>query len=104
MGACAQNAASPQGPSAVGKYSIQSISSVAIGIVEQAWMEVRKVPYISENRDKRHLAEIMVLEERGHHSGTNDDEENIVGTAMGVRSSPPPLPHPIPTCKPSNAS
>ena len=42
-------------------YSMQSLASSALSLTEAAWSEVRKVPYVSENQDKRQVHECLDL-------------------------------------------
>eukprot|EP01052_Picozoa_sp_SAG31_P033117 SAG31_NODE_3704_length_3973_cov_2.604285_1_plen_397_part_00 len=62
-------------------YSLGALAATALSLSDIAWAEVRKVPYVSESRDKRHLADLMVMQERGMDSS---EKQRLAGTAMGV--------------------
>ena len=62
-------------------YSIGSMARQVANLSEIAWSEVRKVPYTSENRDKKQLADLMLQQDRGQ--GT-EELEKLVGAQLGV--------------------
>ena len=59
-------------------YSVVSAAIQGPSFVETAWQEVRKVPYASESRDKRRMADLMLMHERGLADGVD------MGMLMGV--------------------
>lgn len=46
-------------------------------IATLAWQQVRKVPYLSESRDKRHIAELQISEQRGFNTDGDSSEMGI---------------------------